>query len=227
MKKLLTLLILIGLGSAGIASATLFNYYSEQGQKLPSVTERIVDATRCGIDDYRGTEAQNEALEACLIGTSKINNTLPYFQKLGEGLLGNNNINFVQVQNLYLSGSGISSSVTSVGLTSFDFPNGDNVAMADFGDIGYGVLEPDSPREENISFTGITQNANGTATLTGVSRGLGLSYPYTASSTLRFAHAGGSLFRISNTAPFYNEFNNKAKDETITVNWIFTKDNYA
>jgi len=152
------------------------------------------------------------------------NNTLPFFQKLGavpEGLLGGNDINFVQVQNLYLSGSGISATVTSVGLTSFAYPNDDLVVMTDFGDIGYGVLEPDTSREENISFTGITQISGGKATLTGVTRGLGLSSPYTASTSLRFAHAGGTLFRISNTAPFYNEFNIKGKDETITGVWTF------
>lgn len=152
-----------------------------------------------------------------------VNTDLPYFQKLGEGMLGGNNINFVQVQNLYLSGSGISATKDTIGLTSFKYPvNGLNVVMSDFGSVGYAVIEPDSPREENISFTGITQNANGSATLTGVSRGLGLSYPYTASTTLASAHAGGSLLRISNTAPFYNEFNIKGKDETITGKWTFT-----
>jgi len=150
---------------------------------------------------------------------------LPFFQKLSatsEGLLGGNDINFVQVQNLYLSGSGISSTVSSIGLTDFKYPvNNLNVVMTDFGDIGYAVIEPDSSREENISFSGITQNADGSATITGVVRGLGLSYPYTASTTLASSHSGSSLLRISNTAPFYNEFNIKGKDETITGKWTF------
>ena len=150
---------------------------------------------------------------------------LPFFQKLSatsEVLLGGNDINFVQVQNLYLSGSGINSTIASIGLTSFKYPvNNLNVVMADFGDIGYAVIEPDSSREENISFSGITQNADGSATITGVTRGLGLSYPYTASTTLASSHSGSSLLRISNTAPFYNEFNIKGKDETITGQWTF------
>jgi hypothetical protein len=113
--------------------------------------------------------------------------------------------NFVQVQDQYLSGSGITSSATSITIETFDYPDGSDVVMADFGEIGYATLEPNTTREENISFTGITQNAAGTATLTGVTRGLGLKYPYTEVTANKFAHAGGTILRITNSAPFYNE----------------------
>ena len=78
--------------------------------------------------------------------------------------------------------------------------------MSNFGVIGFGTIEPgNGTQEEQISFTGITQNSNGTATLTGVSS-VGFFYPYTATSGLLKTHAGSTLFIISNTAGFYNQF---------------------
>jgi len=79
-----------------------------------------------------------------------------------------------------------------------------NLTMTDFGDIGYGTIDPGNGiQEEQISFTGITQNANGTATLTGIKTVLFKS-PYTESSGLAKTHVGGAVFVISNTAAFYN-----------------------
>jgi hypothetical protein len=45
-------------------------------------------------------------------------------------------------------------------------------------DIVYGTIAPKTSSSEFISFTGITQNADGTATLTGVTRGLAKKYPF-------------------------------------------------
>lgn len=131
--------------------------------------------------------------------------------------------NYVQLQKLYLSGSGVGTTDTSIILTSMKYPDGTtNVVMADFGSLGYATLEPGTEREENISFTGITQNANGTATLTTVTRGLNFKAPYTASASLRQAHAGGTSCVISNSAPFYDKLAAKDNDETITGTWTFT-----
>lgn len=96
------------------------------------------------------------------------------------------------------------------------------VTMTDFGTLGYGTLEPGTTREENISFTGITQNADGTATLTGVTRGLNFVSPYTSSAALKLAHAGGVTFIITNNAPFYDGLLNKNDDETIVGTYTFT-----
>jgi len=133
------------------------------------------------------------------------------------------NNNFVQVPVLYLAGSGVSSTATSIILTSMKLPDGSTtIAMTDFGAIGYATLEPGTEREENISFTGITQNANGTATLTTVVRGLNFVAPYTTVAAYRQAHAGGTAAVISNSAPFYNEMLAKDNDETITGVYTFT-----
>ncbi len=75
---------------------------------------------------------------------------------------------------------------------------------------------------KQISFTGVVQNANGTATLTGVSNVLFLS-PYTETAGLVKSHAGGVTFVISNTSGFYNGFANKEDDETIDGSWNFVQ----
>ena len=135
-------------------------------------------------------------------------------------------LKFIQGQSWYLAGSGCTATATSITLTSMKYP-GDttDVVTADIGSICYAVLEPETPREENISFTGITANADGSRTLTGVVRGLAFKAPYTQDITLRLAHSGGSLFRISNTAPFYDSMTSKVNDETIAGIYTFTDPN--
>jgi hypothetical protein len=88
------------------------------------------------------------------------------------------------------------------------------------------TLEPsNSTQEEQISFTGITQNANGTATLTGVKTVLFIS-PYTETSGTAKAHPGGSKAVVSNTSGFYNTFANQLNAETVTGIWTFTYPDY-
>lgn len=107
-------------------------------------------------------------------------------------------------QQYYLSGAGVTSSQVTVPLTSLKTPDGRAITMTMIGTKGYGTLEPQTvARVENITFTGITQNANGTAILTGVTRGLDFAYPYAAASTYRQSHSGGSTFIITNTPNWY------------------------
>lgn len=109
-------------------------------------------------------------------------------------------------QTYTLSGSGVIASATTIPLTSFTTPDGRPLVMSMFGNVGYAVMDPNSPtRIEDITFTGITQNANGTAILTGVSRGMDFVTPYLASTTLSQAHAGGSYLILSNSAGFYGQ----------------------
>lgn len=62
MKKILITLI-IGLSFAGLANATLWDFYNGN---LPSVSDRASEATECDINDYTGTYEQNIKLEKCL-----------------------------------------------------------------------------------------------------------------------------------------------------------------
>lgn len=113
----------------------------------------------------------------------------------------------VQGQTYYLAGAGITNTASSIQLTSATLPDPQKtpLQMSMFGTIGYAVLEPQSSKIENISFTGITQNPNGTAVLTGVARGLSFYAPYAASTTLALSHAGGATLILSNSAAFYGQ----------------------
>lgn len=137
------------------------------------------------------------------------------------------NFKYFQGKKYRLAGSGVNSSIDSITLQSFkiEYPDGtttDAVMATHFGTIGYGVIEPGTIKKENISFTGITQNANGTATLTGVTRGLDFVAPYTANASAATSHGGNTIFIISNPAPFYNKFTAKDNEETINQVWTFS-----
>lgn len=128
----------------------------------------------------------------------------------------------VQGTQFYLSGAGITSTQSTIQLTTFTTPDGRLMTMSMFGSIGYGVLEPGTSRLEDVTFTGITQNSNGTATLTGVTRGNDFISPYAASSTLAKSHAGGATFILSNSAGFYGQqFAFTNNPSTVLASWIY------
>lgn len=107
-----------------------------------------------------------------------------------------------------------------------DYPNTVTpVSMADLGSIGYATIEPGTTREEQISFTGISQQNNGTALLTGIIRGLAFN-PGTqgcnGSSSLAIAHAGGVQIVLSNTACFYTQYLAASNTSTITGLYTFS-----
>jgi len=130
---------------------------------------------------------------------------------------------YVQAKDYRLAGAGVAATDTSITIVSMTLPNSNAlVTMADFGDeIGFMTIEPETNREENISFTGITQNLNGTATLTGVTRGLTFVSPSTIDVNLRQSHSGGSIIRVTNSTQFYENLANKYRDETIVNKWTF------
>lgn len=122
----------------------------------------------------------------------------------------------VQAQNFTLAGSGVTNSATSIILKSFKLPDGTtNIVMANFGPTGYGTLEPGTTKEESIKFTGVTQNANGTATLTGVTRGLAFVSPFAETTANKFSHAGGAIFIISNTSAYESELVDAANNQIV------------
>src|SRR3990167_3626197 len=123
-----------------------------------------------------------------------------------------------------LSGSGVSASATSITLTSLTIPQtGYEILDADVSSTFYITLEPGNrTRQETASCTTVTQSgSDNTATLSGCTRGLLPFTPYTASSTYRFAHGGGTAVVFSNSPQLYNQFAGKDNDETITGVWSF------
>lgn len=124
----------------------------------------------------------------------------------------------------YTLASSISSTDTSITLSSFLEPvTGTPYTMANTGStIIYGTIAPKTDRAEFISFTGITQNANGTATLTGVTRGLAKKTPFTTDASYKLSHSGTTQFIISNSPQVYDQYANKTDSETITGAWAFS-----
>ncbi len=136
------------------------------------------------------------------------------------------NFKFVQAQAFTVAGAGVVLGDVEITLSSFAGIDGGLLTMSDFGSKGFATLEPNSSsQEEQVSFTGVTQNANGTATLTGISNVLFIS-PYTETTGFSKTHAGGVKFIITNTAGFYNQFASRLDDETIAETWTFTNPKY-
>ncbi len=123
-------------------------------------------------------------------------------------------------QTFTLSGS-ISSTATSITLSSFLEPvTGTPYTMALLNtDIVYATIAPKTTSSEFISFTGITQNSDGTATLTGVVRGLAKKYPFTTSSSYKLPHSGQSQFIISDAPQVFVKYGALDNDEVITGQW--------
>lgn len=122
-----------------------------------------------------------------------------------------------------LSGAGISSSASSFTLNSLTLPQNDYpIQDADVSDTFFITIEPGSTdRQEFVSCTTIGSNTGGTVTISGCTRGLSPITPYTASSTLQFAHSGASAVIFSDAPGLFNEFAAKGNSETITGAWNF------
>jgi len=117
--------------------------------------------------------------------------------------------------------TGISSAGTSLVLQSFTTPDGRELTMTDFGDTGFGTLDPNTTRKEFIRFTAVSQDSGSTrATLT-VTRGHDFISPFAASSTLGQSHAAGSVFILSNDPGQQSQLANKNNQEDIIGQWIF------
>jgi len=128
---------------------------------------------------------------------------------------------YPQLESFSLYSSGASIGDTTLVLTTFLSIDGVQLTMANFGDKGFMTLEPGAgSNEEQISFTGVTANSNGTTTLTGVKTVLHLS-PYTETSGLAKPHSGGSKAVVAVTSGLLNQFANKGNTETVTGAWTF------
>jgi len=116
----------------------------------------------------------------------------------------------------YTLGASISSTATSITLSSFTLPvSGTPITMAILDtDIAYGTIGPKTSSAEFISFTGVTQNPNGTATLTGVVRGLDKVSPFTTNATYKLPHSGQTLFILSDAPQVFYEYAAKRSANT-------------
>ena len=137
-----------------------------------------------------------------------------------------NNFNPLQAQQFSLAGSGCVIGDTTLTLKSMITIDGVLVTMSMLGLYAFMTIEPgNGSNEEQIKFTGITQNANGTATLTGVSN-VSMAAPYTLTSGVLKTHAGAVTIILSNTSGFYNSFVAKDDDGTLSEVLTFTEPNF-
>ena len=140
------------------------------------------------------------------------------FQEAPLAVGGANQVCFTSAKPTRLSGAGVSASASSIGLVDFEIRGtGQGLIITDFcNTTGFGTIAPGTSKQEFISFKGITQSGDGTATLTGVARGLAPISPYSASTTLQQQHSGGVRFIISNNPSFYTQFQVPGNLQTIT-----------
>lgn len=125
-----------------------------------------------------------------------------------------------------LAGSGVSNSASTIILTSLTIKQtGQPIQTSDLvGTSGtfYITLEPGSnTKQEIVGCTGVSQGT-ASASLTGCTRGLSPIYPYTASTTLQFTHAGGTSVIFSDPPQLFNQYAALGNTQTITGGWTFS-----
>lgn len=140
--------------------------------------------------------------------------------------MAQNSFKQLQTQPFFLAGSGSAIGAASIILTQLKDIDGNLITMTDVGDKGFFTIEPgNNTQEEAGTFTGITQNGDGTATLTGV-KNQGFKDPYTETSGLVKSHSGGTTLIFTNTAGFYQNFLRLGDDNTVLDTLTFTNPNY-
>lgn len=116
---------------------------------------------------------------------------------------------FTAARPTFLFGGGITSTASTIRLTALVTPDGTAITTAQLvggiGSVFYITIEPATSKKETVSCTAVTQNGDNTATLTGCTRGLQFTYPYTASSALAISHSGGSSVVLSNSPQLYQD----------------------
>lgn len=127
----------------------------------------------------------------------------------------------VQTPTIHLY-SGMSSTATSARIAPYPKDlDGNKLTITDFGSVPTFTVDPKvTGVEEILSFTGITDNGDNTATLTGLTHDLASKYPYTTSGIGR-THGANSILVFSNNPQLYGRLAGKENDETITGAWIF------
>lgn len=123
-----------------------------------------------------------------------------------------------------LAGSGLTSSATTIVLQKLTIPQtGRELLDEDFSDLFFVTLEAgNQKRQEIVSCTTVTQGSGTTATLSGCTRGLLPFYPFTASSTYRFSHGGGTSVIFSDPPQLFEQYTSKNSTSTISALWDFS-----
>ncbi len=123
----------------------------------------------------------------------------------------------------YTLNSSISSTQTSFILSSFLEPfTGTPYTMALLNtDIVYFTIAPKTTQSEFVSGTTLTQNADGTCTVGGVTRGLAKKYPFTTDSAFKLPHSGQTQVIMSDAPQVFVKYASIDNDITIHGLWTF------
>ena len=134
-------------------------------------------------------------------------------------------LKFVQTPtiNLYTS---LSSSGTTMRITPYPRDlDGVKLTISDFGSNPTVTVDPKVKNvEEIVGFTGITDNGDNTATLSGLTRDLYSKYPYTTTGTGR-PHGSSAIVVFSNNPQMYARFAAWENDGAVTGAWTFASTN--
>lgn len=120
--------------------------------------------------------------------------------------------------------TGMSGAATSAVITPYptDIQTGRKLTMADWGTIGFFTVDPKiSGYEEINSFTGLTDNGDGTGTLTGLVRNLIGEDPYTTPGTGK-QHGSSAVVVFSNNPQLYASLASLANPNTFLALNIFS-----
>lgn len=131
-------------------------------------------------------------------------------------------LTFVQTPTISLYAS-ISGSATSMRITPYPKDlDGNKLTMTDFGTNPTVTIDPKVRNvEEIVGFTGIVDNGDNTATLTGLTRDLASKAPYVTSGTGR-SHSASAIVVFSNNPQMYNRLAAPENTEVITNAWTFS-----
>lgn len=194
-RPLTLLALLLTLISAVPADATLYDFYQERGQVLPSVSERAKLAGGYGIYPYKGTAAENTALEAALRrdGIVGFGVATDYDTTLAQSMTSNQN---------YLV---VSSLLTRDGqVVSLANLNASKVFL---------TIEPGANKEELVVCTGVSTTIN---RFEGCTRGLaGIGTSTASVAANQKTHIAGSKVIMSNVHYVYNEYVDRDTAQTI------------
>ena len=131
-------------------------------------------------------------------------------------------LRFVQTPTTSLY-TNLSTTATTMRITPYPTDlDGNKLTMQDFGSTTAVTIDPKVKKiEEIVTFTGITDNGDNTATLTGLTRDLISKYPYTTAGTGR-QHGAGAIVVFSNNPQMYNRFYALENVSTSTNTLIFS-----
>lgn len=131
-------------------------------------------------------------------------------------------LKFVQTPAVALY-TGMSASATTCRVTPYPLDlDGNKLTITDFGDTPSFTVDPKvSTYEEICTFTGITDNGDNTATLTGLTRDVLSKSPYNTSGTGRL-HGASAVIVFSDNPQLFNRLAAKENNETITGTWTFS-----